>query len=122
MIGEFLQWQQKSLSPWKPSERILVVLRRNRLTCLREYCGGPNYSRTRRKRLRQSFIGIVASLVDQQQIDRNDFWLQPGDRVHYPFKIDPGERIGALLLYDHVVDRNNGHEIRRQPYAANNRS
>src|ERR1700730_17948135 len=113
MIAEFLQRQQKSLSSWKPSERTLVVLRRNRLTCLREYRGGRNDGRTRRERLRQGVIGIGGSLVDQQKIDRHEFWLQPRDRLHNPRQIDPGERIGALLLHDGVFDRNNGHEIRR---------
>ena len=75
MIGEFLQWQQEFFRPWKPGERILVILARNRLTGFRKYGSGPNDGGMRRERLRKDFVGIIGSLVDQQEIDRNDLRL-----------------------------------------------
>src|ERR1700692_1997011 len=122
MIGEFLQGKKEFLGSRQQSERTLIIARNDRLTGLREYSSGRYGGGTFRERFRQGFIAIVGSLVDQQKIDRNDFWLQPRNRPDDLGEIDAGERVAAFLRPHSIVDRDNGQKIGRHSWATDKRS
>ena len=56
--------------------------------------------------------------VDQQQIDRDDLRLQLRDCVDDPGDLRARQRIGAAMLHDAVVNRDDRHEVGRRLHAA----
>ena len=83
-----------------------------------EYRSRGNHAGPSRQRPCERFIAVIRSPIDQQEIKRDDFRLQPRDRIDNPGKIDSRKRITAALLDQGVVDRDDGDNVGRNSHAA----
>ena len=115
-LGECRQRMQESIGRRQAGKRPVAIGRW--LHGFRKHRSGREHRRTRRERFRKRRVAVRGPLVDQQQIDRDDLRLELRDRVDDPGYFRARQGIGAAMLHDAVVNRDDRHEVGRRLHAA----